>query len=292
MTKPEPVEKKQDSHKSEQPLPVFERPPVAEVAISIQFEPLEGFTVPKLGLLWNEFREEFPITEDAAPISPVYEIFGVVQNPQLGMKLINVPPLRRSWFLNEAGTELLQIQEDRFIRNWRKRSDEDEYPRYEKIINDYKENYKVFEEFLVREGISKPEINQCEITYVNPIVAGKMWEDHSQLSTILTSYKLEYSDAFLPAPENVSVVQRFIIPDSEGEPLGRLHIVAEPSTDPRSGKPAYLLKLIARGRPVKPSFESALEFFDLGREWIVRGFKSATTTEMHKKEWRILNDSR
>jgi len=291
MTKPEPVEEKQDSNKSELALPDFERPPIAEVAISIQFEPLEGFTVPKLGMLWSEFREEFPITEDAAPINPVYEVFGVVQNPKLGMKLTNVPPLRRSWFLNEAGTELLQIQEDRFIRNWRKRSDEDEYPRYKKIINDYIDNYKVFEEFLVRESISLPMINQCEITYVNPIVAGKLWEDHSQLSTVLTSFKLEYSDSFLPAPENVSIVQRFIIPDNEGEPLGRLHIAVDPVTDPRSGKPAYLLKLIARGKPRESNIDSAIEFFNMGHEWIVRGFTSATTKVMHDEEWRRQYDS-
>ena len=37
-------------------LPDFENPPVAEVVLSAQFEPLEHFQVPHIGLLWQEYR--------------------------------------------------------------------------------------------------------------------------------------------------------------------------------------------------------------------------------------------
>lgn len=291
MPKPEPIEEKKGFPKSEDPLPDFERPPVVEVAISIQFEPLEGLTVPKLGMLWLEYKEEFPITQDQAPLDAAFEFFGIDHGPRVGLRFGTIPPLRRVWFLNKEETELLQIQEDRFVRNWRKKTDEDKYPHYENIRNPFIKNYRTFESFLARENINTPRINQCEITYVNPIIADENWSKHSELSTILYSFKAGYSDGFLPEPENINLSQRFIIPDADGKPMGRLHINVDPFQDLEKGKVAYLLKMIARGKPAETDFDSAMEFIDIGREWIVRGFKSATTNKMHD-QWRIINEDK
>ncbi len=40
--------------------PSFERPPVIEVVLSAQFAPLSELRVPHLGLLWNDYKSEFP----------------------------------------------------------------------------------------------------------------------------------------------------------------------------------------------------------------------------------------
>ena len=106
------------------PLPDFERPPVIEVALSVQFKRLEALRSAHLGLLWAKFRPEgFPRTEDHAPLEPAFERFDPnLLRTQLGIEVraSDLPPLPRVWFLNEAGSELIQIQRDRFVHNWRK----------------------------------------------------------------------------------------------------------------------------------------------------------------------------
>jgi hypothetical protein len=62
--------------------------------------------------------------------------------------------------------------------------------------------------------------------------------------------------------------------------VGRLHISLEPkySTD---GSLVFVMVLTARGKPSAPNAQGIRDFFDLGRKWIVRGFTSITTEQMH-----------
>ncbi len=268
-------------------LPDYKKPPVVEVAISIQFDPLKELNVPRLGALWMEFKDDFPETQDQPPLPPVFEVYGQIQPPRFEFALGITPPQRRCWFLNKEGTHLIQVQQDRFVLNWRKSSESDEYIRYENIIKSFDKNYRVFERFLVNEGLGKPKINQCEVTYVNPIISGNVWQNHSQLQKIVAPVSLKHSDSFLPPLENATLTFRYLMKDNDSEPLGRLHIQIEPIYEPKSNKPAYLLKLIARGKPEKNDFRSARKFLDLGHVWIVRGFTSFTTKKMHE-EWEMI----
>jgi hypothetical protein len=43
-----------------QPFPDFADPPVVEVALSVQFDPLSALRTPQIGLLWAEYRTRFP----------------------------------------------------------------------------------------------------------------------------------------------------------------------------------------------------------------------------------------
>ena len=45
-------------------LPDFERPPIDEVVLGLEFRRLEGFTQAHLGELWSEIKAEYPRTED------------------------------------------------------------------------------------------------------------------------------------------------------------------------------------------------------------------------------------
>jgi hypothetical protein len=46
--------------------------------------------------------------------------------------MFEVPPIPRLSFANEQGNEMIQVQNDRFIKNWRKEGDGEQYPHYEK----------------------------------------------------------------------------------------------------------------------------------------------------------------
>ncbi|MFP3941453.1 MAG: TIGR04255 family protein [Thermoanaerobaculia bacterium] len=265
-------------------LPDFRRPPLTEVVLGVQFEPLAGFGSVHSGLFWERIRESFPRVEERPTLQPVIERFGGRPARDLGVRwqVLDVPPPIRYWFLTEQGDQLIQLQSDRFLHNWRKRGPEDTYPRYEGIRQSFERELSLFQSFLTDHGLSHPEPNQCEVTYVNHIFPGDVWEHHSQLDRVLTITSGQYSDDFLGGPEDSRFAARYIIPDHQGTPLGRLHISAKPGFEVSTGQPIIVLELTARGQPQGEGTRGVLPFLDLGREWIVRGFTSITTPAMHQ----------
>jgi uncharacterized protein (TIGR04255 family) len=263
-------------------LPDFAAPPVTEVALSVQFDPLTVLRTPHLGLLWQDFRDRFPKTEEHSPLPPVIEKFGLIGLAPIGVRFEATPPVPRCWFLNEAGTKLIQVQQDRFVHNWRKIGQGDEYPRYEQIRQTFETELGIFCQFLAREQLGELAPNQCEVTYVNQILSGRGWEKHGQLGEVVTMWTSHHSDEFLSEPEDVHLAVRYVIPDSTGNPLGRLLVNVEPAYRVSDGTPIFVLQLTARGKPDGEGVEGVLKFFDRGREWIVRGFASMTSPLIHK----------
>jgi len=268
------------------PMPDFRDPPVVEVALSVQFDSLSKLRTPQMGLLWQEFRDRFPKTEEHAPLDMAVERFGAPQRPKgvARIKMLEGPPVPRCWFLNEAGTELIQIQHDRFVRNWRKAGTDAEYPRYEHIRGAFESELRSFSAFVEREQLGAFAPNQCEVTYVNHIVAGKSWTTHAELDRVVTVCRRSFSDPFLDRPEDAGMRLRFLIPDDGGQPIGRLHVAIDSGYRTKDDQPLFVLNLTARGAPRGDGLGGVMGFLDLGREWVVRGFASLTTQTMHR-EW-------
>jgi hypothetical protein len=59
-------------------LPDFSLPPVNEVILSLQFATLEKLRSYHIGLLWSEFKAEYPDISEQQPISAAFETFGTV----------------------------------------------------------------------------------------------------------------------------------------------------------------------------------------------------------------------
>jgi len=202
--------------------------------------------------------------------------------PGIQMSLLDVPDPPRYWFATEAGSQLIQVQQDRFVHNWRKTTDAEPYPRYESIRKPFAENLEVFCGFLSENRIGDFVPNQVELTYVNIIPSGEGWERFCEIEKVVTVSRLEYSDNFLSEPENINYYERHLIHD-EGQPIGRLHINIKPTIRISDNKQMLEMNLVARGIPIGSDIEGVLKFLDLGREWIVRGFASITRPEMHKQ---------
>lgn len=271
------------SHASSTP-PEFASPPVVEVALGIQFDPLVDLHTPRLGLLWKRFRDRFPRIEERSLLEPSVEQFSDAPSTgfQLRLEALDVPPPPRLWFISEDGTQLLQVQRDRFVYNWRKVTDTDPYPRYSQMRETFAGALDELRRYLEEEKVGPLVPNQCEVTYVDAMVSGAGWDRHAQLDRILTIWSSQTNDAFLPEPEDVTLLVRYIIPSETGEPLGRLRMTLHPSRHQPSGRPSYLLRTTAQGRPLAPGLDGVFRFLDIGHEWAVRGFLSVTTQRMHR----------
>ncbi len=268
-------------------LPRYDDPPVAEVVFSAQFEPVNELTPVHLGWWWDDERRAiYPTCEEHPRVESSIEGFQIQAAPSFSFTVEDTPPTPALWFLTKNRDQLVQIQRDRLTRNWR-RQDADEdgaYPSYSTLRPRFADELTSFEGFLVERALTDAlHLTQCELLYVNPIAADQVWASHSELASLFAPWSGELTEAFLPPPEDVQMVLRFRIPH-EGEPIGRLVVTLTPVFDP-NGSPIYLLNMSARGRPVTPNIDGVMTFFDIAHEWIVRGFTTLTTPEMHRR-WR------
>lgn len=138
--------------------------------------------------------------------------------------------------------------------------------------------WEEFYAFVLEEGLGSPEALQCEVAYINHIEVGQGWESMEDLSGIFPAWSGLSSKEFLPTPEGVHLRTSFLIPDGQG----RLHVQVQPAI--RSSDLIQILQvtLTARGAPRKGGTAEILEWFDLGHEWVVRGFVDFTSTKMHE----------
>lgn len=250
-------------------FPSYEEPPVNEVAIGLQYAPLTGFLAPHVGLYWDRIRAEFPEIEEQPPIQHVVEPKGGEQPPNgVQVTLMTKPPLPRTWLVTKDGRNLIQVQRDRFLYNWRKRDPVDKYVRFAPIKEEFFKHWKEFCNFLTECGLSGPALDQCELTYVNRINQGEGWTSMADLERLFTNFTWRPRSGFLPEPENLGWNLRFALP---GE-VGRLHAKVVPVRAKPDKPLAIRFALTARGAPSDFKEESISAWFDTAHEWIVKGF--------------------
>jgi uncharacterized protein (TIGR04255 family) len=265
---------------SDSGLPDFAQPPVDETALSLQFAPIPGFSIPHFGLYWERVRGEYPRFEIKSPIANVTEHLGsgAPIGRQIGLEFVTGPELR-CWYLDQSRTRLVQVQRDRFVHNWRKVAGTESYPRYPSLRASLVREWERFCDFLKDEKLERPKINQCEVLYVNNIEYEKGWNGYGELNKVVASLATPKAKGkFLPSPERVSMQVTYRL---EGN-AGRLYVSLSPVIRGRDGKEVLQMTLTARGAPKSSSDEDVLSWLDLGRKWVVRGFSDFTTSEIHK----------
>lgn len=260
-------------------LPDFANPPVDETALSIQFAPIPGFGVPHFGLYWSRIRNEFGRTAVHSPITNLTEQFDDPsrQIPRHGIQFVTSPDAR-CWFLDDTGTRLLQLQRDRFIHNWRRVAGDEEYPRFPAVSETLRKEWNRLCEFLKSESLGPPEVNQCEVLYINHIEHKKGWSSYGELNKVIAPWSGRPSGSFLPDPERASMEVHYLLPNQ----LGRLHISAQPVIRVRDGQEVLQISLTARGAPKSSTVDDIFAWLELGRKWVVKGFSDFTAEPMHK----------
>src|SRR3954469_22670112 len=105
----------------------FRRPPVAEVALAVQFDaPVVDVEI--LGQLVTRLKSEFPDREQQPALPPMVEPTGLLNPPQIELQFGPMPVFGRTWLLTTDGHHLVQIQSDRLVFNWRRLNADVEYP--------------------------------------------------------------------------------------------------------------------------------------------------------------------
>lgn len=264
----------------------FEKPPVVEVALGVQFSPLSALRAAHMGLFWSQFRKDFPRTEDQPPLARAVERF---DKPDLPSFRIEPAPLTpRSWFLNKDGSQLVQVQQDRLVHNWRKVGANTPYPRYRQLRETFAENVRAFEKFVGTERLGEFKPDQCELTYIDHIEPGEAWKDFSQVDAVIRLWRPSETGMKILALENVTLEINHLILGKDGKPAGRLHIRVTPVYRMSDHAPILNLEFVARGAPAGPGVDGILGFMDLAHDCALAAFTTLTTDAI-QKSWRPKN---
>lgn len=262
------------------PLPDYERPPVVETVLGVQFEEIPHFGNAQLGAFWKTLDPaEWVSVTDAPPLEPQFEQFGEGMGPQPLLAFRWTQDLRtRLQIKNEPGDRMIQIQNSRFHFNWLGKT-AGYYPRYPAVRDGFEAVLKQFVTFVGKEKLRTFRPNQWELTYINNIPKGTVWNAPSDwgffrpLRGVPTLPNLIEGETFTGQWHCAIPHQR-----------GRLHMQWQHGLPPAAShdrQETIWLTFTARGPlgtaddPVK----AVLEGLELGHVTIVQSFKALMSEE-------------
>jgi uncharacterized protein (TIGR04255 family) len=259
--------------KMDSDLPSFENPPVVEVVMGVQFQPLNSLQVPHFGRFWETVRPKYSECTEKPPIVSQIEDLGrpgALKDSSL--QISQVPPIPRVWFECPSGEWLIQLQRDRFLHNWRSSGENPSYPRYPTVRDAFFTQWSNFRRFVADEKLGNISITQLDITYLNHIAP---WNEDSDLGQVFPDFRWREGDRLLGKPEACNISCAFALPDNNS----RLRATIKPGIHQEKGS-LLQFELTVRGLPADDDHEG---WFDSGRRWIVTAFADLTSGQWHEK---------
>lgn len=260
-------------------LPKFDKPPVIEMVIGVEFADLVGLSIPHFGLFWGQIQDKYPLCAVKEPAPSRIEIFEGQHKQEVKLNFpILGPPQIRCWYSNNQQTWLLQLQQDRFIQNWRKTASDQTYSHYSRVRGRFEKEFQRFQEFVKKQNLGALLIRQCEVSYVNHIEPGEKTGTPSDLAEIFPYLSAWKQGDFLPAPDGIGLNTSYVIPENRG----RLYIGAQTAFRHLDAKEILQMTVSAKVIPISQDYSEILNALDLGHEWAVRGFTDFTSDKMHR----------
>jgi uncharacterized protein (TIGR04255 family) len=253
-------------------LPVFERPPVVEVVLGLEFQPVANLGAIGLGQLAERWKGRYPVSQELPPLP---------SSPPIGMPgefpgvFVSVgAPAIRLWVMSTDRSQLIQIQRDRLILNWRHSGSELPYPHYDALRAEFVDAYNDLRIFLAERGLGAIQPTSVEVSYVNEVVTDGQPPDLAAILNGVASYNQRL------APPLASRVMQVFAANSLPGHLARLTLTAD--TQGR-GPNSTLMTLTYRSAiALGATLEDIMASMDLGHRDVVLGFTEATTETMHE----------
>lgn len=131
-----------------------------ELVLGVQFRPIGTLSTAHMGAFWRDFlKAQFPTVQEQLALLPQIETFDPQGPPTLGVTIREGVQGNRCWFLSADGNELVQVQQDRFLHNWRKHTEKVVCPRFSPSSEKFLIQFEKFVRFLAdsRIGEALPE---------------------------------------------------------------------------------------------------------------------------------------
>ena len=256
---------------------VFENPPINEVVISAYFNsPLSDLRSEHIGLFWEKIRNEYPVVRQQPPV-------GIIGSEVSA----NEPfPMPRYWFIADDETNLIQIQKNAFIFNWRRR--DEEYPRFHRNIKPtFDKYYGLFSEFIRTElNIADPTIGFCELNYVNALERCEFWSGPQETSTIISSFSILAPNInFSDSPDFNCNYAYKITNDLQLNINIRSGVTAQ-----QQDVPVLIFEIKASGRVGQITKPGTDEWFERAHDVIIECFVGMTSPDIQERYWKPMEE--
>jgi len=258
----------------------YERAPIVEVSLSVQFNALKNFLSPHAGKVWAAFENEFPTVEQYPAQPATIEQNDLTPSGQISRTV--AAPTPRVWMLNATRNQLIQFQPNRFTRNWRNYADATgdlPYPNYDALKQSFISDYEKFFSTLVELGFPHPQFNQYELSYINWIRSDGVWDDHGDISKILKHWNDDFAESFKGEFESAAMQITKKI-EENGSFKARLYFSVTPISvpGPNGMESIYQTNTVVRGFTEEPM----LDFFDLAHDRVIDVFESVFSADLQK----------
>ena|SRR5271157_5991502 len=260
----------------------FENPPIQELGIALFHLPIMEMKSQHIGIYWGLIREKYPLCEHQTPIASVSDA-----QPQQLTVFQGVPgevfPLPRFWFSSKSHPTLIQVQRNAFILNWRREAATEDYPHYEKVVEDFwqeLERYKTFVQESV--GGKIDVIQRCELTYVNLITPNETFTSLAQITNVIPSTAslcdIQTDDRKLTGL-NATVTYQV-------NPTLLIDLAIRLGHRLPTKEVAAILELKAHGVPSDLSLDGARAWYDSAHNATYKLFLDATDKKVQKTIWK------
>jgi uncharacterized protein (TIGR04255 family) len=180
---------------------------------------------------------------------------------------------------------MVQVQNGSLYYNWL-RQEGTTYPSYSGVKQEFDKLVSRFREFLERERLGKFTPNQWELTYIDHVPRGTLWNSPEEWPRIFRKWCVAPTEGPGMEMEGLDAEWHYEIKPR----AGRLHLkvatgrIAQPS----GTKEVLIINTTARG-PVKPAETHALyEGLDRGHRELVAVFKMLTS-DFAQNSWGLNN---
>ena len=250
----------------------FTNPPVNEVVIATYFtQPIADLKSQHVGLFWQRIGNLFPVAHQQLPVGIGADI--VPGEPF---------PMPRYWFISDDDINLVQIQKNAFMLNWRRRGD-NKYPYFNKSIKPaFARLYSEFESFLARD-VSTPDvsIDICELTYVNIIEQCDYWAGPRDTAKVIPSFAAVHLGAEDLECSGFNCIYTYSV-----EPNLHLGItVRSVVTSPPPNKPVLVFEIKASARLGGTQKSEAFLWFERAHRTVFNCFVKMTHKRVQYDYW-------
>lgn len=251
----------------------FDRPPAVETSLGFFFNKIAGWNVLHFGALWERFKNKYALTEFPPPI---------IATP-------TVPPLTLQWspsesiiplrvlFTDASRSQLVQVQNEFFLHNWRKTDETPDYQHYDHILPLFREDWSIYLTFLEGQKLPRPAILRSEMSYFNHIVRGQDFETYEDLPKVFRNWRgFEKNPVF-----NSLEFAAFNVVQPVG--VGKIQVVVGPGVRTTDGKEILQVNLTASVVPSGSGNDSIFLALSGCHQIALQSFDSFFTDEMLAK---------
>lgn len=263
-------------------FPKYQQPPIIELVLGVQFDPIPGFTTGHSGWFWRDHLGSEWKASEAPPVPVQTEDFGPPQPHKMAFH-ISQNAASRLMVENENGDRLLQVQNSRIHYNWRKR--DVEYPHFGPVFDEFNKHLEAFKAFVSNAGLKPVELNQWEVTYIDAIPSGSLWNSPGEFASAFPG--LFPSNIYLEglSPNTSSVERSYeIVPQT-----GRLHIGANLAfLNGGDLIPTLVVNMTARGPINSKSDEKLKSLMKVGHKAAGKAFDGLSSASA-KASWKPMS---